>query len=195
MTTERAERRPNTPLFPLSPSSIGMAHGSPRYVDRAKDPQSLMAYIQEVHDRTSGNLNVFLDRMTLQIPDYSSDRGPYRYGTTFILDGINLERAQLRLPPVRVKRVDIEVYEEIRRQMVGDGWYSLDNGSLQRLILAVNSRLESEEPDLRPIMDTYIEAVMDEMTPRQMLRWKNAFLIGMADAYFPNRFAYDRERA
>lgn len=191
MATERAERRPNTPLFPLSPSSIDMANRSLRYVDRAKEPDEIREYLQTIHDRAPGNLNGFLNRMTLQIPESTVNRALYRYGTALALDCIHLERAQLCLPPVRVRRADVDAYEELRKHFAHEDWYNLDNGTLQRLILAVNSRLESAEPDLRPVMDVYIEAFIEGKTQREMLRWKNAFLLGLSDAYFPMRFAYE----
>lgn len=194
MNPERFGRKPVTPLFPLAKVSLDTAHRSLMYIDRVSSSNEIADYVIDVLNRAPSSIRIFLEVMAAQIPDCSFPSTMYRYGSTIAMDGVYLERLRLIVPPIRATTSDIQDYRAIRDGLVDRNWYDSNDRSLQKLLLDVSSLVKHADSSFSPLVDEFLENENIGKTGRQMLQWKAGFLLGISDGYFPQRFAYERER-
>lgn len=189
-----AERREGSVpvLFPLSERSIYMADASLRYVDNDFTEADRRDYIVDIFMKAPKTLRNFLDRKAQETPMHTLGHVLYRYGNTIALDSVYLERLNLKLPPIKVEISDIRDYESVRAAITGPNWYEETNGTLQRMAVKINGLVEHVEPAFGLKMSEVLESETPNTAVVVQMQRKIGFLLGIADAYFPLRFAVER---
>jgi len=194
MTVERADGQPKTRLFPLNIRSTDESVKVLRYIYKNNTGQEVIEHLNRVFVDldASSVLMDFLVNEDASHPPHSQLKTRYVFGIIVAADSILTEGIALETHVPLVLLQDIRQYKKMRLKKVGENWMTESPEVQQHTANWLRAFLCKADPELKRLTEGFVKLYGAAPSDYRYHQRDLAYLLGIADVYFPLRIAEDR---